>query len=67
MSIAGSDMSWPVVEPIEGSASKEFSPESPKASDVSNAGIEESIGGSDDSIYGKVTSGVCVDGVGSSE
>lgn len=52
-------MSWPVDEPIEGSASKELIPESPKASDVSMAGMEESMGGSDDSIDGSVESGSC--------
>lgn len=66
MSIAGSDKSGPVDEPIEGSASKEFIPGSPKASDVSIAGIDESIVGSDDSIDGKVASDSCAGWLGSS-
>lgn len=55
--MAGSDISWGADEPIEGNASKECNSESSKPFDVSIAGRDGSIAGSDDSTDGKVTSG----------
>jgi hypothetical protein len=59
VSIAGSDRSCAADEPIVGNSSKECKSASSNPCDVSRAGRDESIAGSDDSIDGNVTSDAC--------